>query len=193
MLAIPASGNGFDWDTIAHELGHAFGLQHDFRDPSYLMSYGETKKRLSKGSAKWLDKSRFFNPNPPFFNEPTAIEIIGAAVNTAKSKVLRFHLKDADGLHQAMLLILPTTDTPPPGYQTSKDTKDNKKNWKKKIRGKSFVLHDSRPLNAQNETIVEFNFPRLTKHRVELQVIDVHGSITLQTFDLREDITGLVK
>ena len=25
---------------IAHELGHAFSLEHDFRDDTYMMSYG---------------------------------------------------------------------------------------------------------------------------------------------------------
>ena len=28
------------WKLVAHELGHAFGLLHDFRDGSFLMSYG---------------------------------------------------------------------------------------------------------------------------------------------------------
>ena len=26
--------------VTAHELGHAFGLEHDFRDDAYIMSYG---------------------------------------------------------------------------------------------------------------------------------------------------------
>ncbi len=111
---IPASGSGFDSDTIAHELGHAFGLQHDFRDASYLMSYGRASERLSQASAEWLDKSRFFNPGQPFFDEPATIEIVPPARSPSESTVLQFHLTDADGLHQAMLLIRPTTDTPPP-------------------------------------------------------------------------------
>ena len=36
----------WDWRTAAHELGHAFGLQHDFRDDSYIMSYGSGSKFL---------------------------------------------------------------------------------------------------------------------------------------------------
>ena len=38
---------GEAWVTIAHELGHAFGLLHDFRDNTYIMSYGgDFNKRI---------------------------------------------------------------------------------------------------------------------------------------------------
>ena len=183
---IPASGSGFDWDTIAHELGHAFGLPHDFRDASYLMSYGRTQKRLSQISAEWLDKSRFFNPDQTFFNEPATIEIVASASNPSKSKVLRFHLKDADGLHQAMLLISPTAEIPPPGYQRGENPEEKKKNWKKHKKRKSFVLHDYRSLNAQEAATVEFNLPKPSKDSVKFQFIDVHGNITYRTFNLKK-------
>ena len=191
---VPASGDdGFNWETIAHELGHAFGLKHDFRDPSYLMSYGRAQKRLSECSAQWLDKSRYFNPDRPFFDEPAVIEIAPSSGDPATPKILQFHLKDPNGLHQAMLLIPPTADTPPPGYQWDKDPEDNKKNWKRQERGKSFVLQDYRALNAQKETTVEFNLPEPGKNRLELRMIDVHGNITHRKFDLSEDVASLIK
>ena len=191
---VPASGDdGFNWETIAHELGHAFGLKHDFRDPSYLMSYGRAQKRLSECSAEWLDKSRYFNPDQPFFDELATIEIVPFSVSPSKLKVLQFHLKDIDGLHQAMLLLPPTADTPPPGYQWGKNPENNKRSWQRKQRRGSFVLHDYRSLNAQKEATVEFNLPEPTKNRFELRIIDIQGNITYRTFDLSEDIADLVK
>ena len=37
----------FGFGLAAHELGHAFGLRHDFRDGAYIMSYGPGWNRLS--------------------------------------------------------------------------------------------------------------------------------------------------
>ena len=150
------------------------------------MSYGKAQKRLSECSAEWLDKSRYFNPDQPFFDEPAAVKIVASSVNPSKSKLLRFHLKDVDGLHQAMLLIPPTAEIPPPGYQRDENPEDNKRRWKKKQRGKSFVLHDYRSLDAQKAATVEFNLPEQRKNRLEVRIIDVHGNITYRTFDLKK-------
>lgn len=49
------------WEVVAHELGHAMGLAHDFRDNTYMMSYGGKRTRLSRGAAGWLSRHRVFN------------------------------------------------------------------------------------------------------------------------------------
>ena len=63
----------FPLSTIwaCHELGHAFGLNHDFRDGSYVMSYGEShngntgQDRLSRCAAEFIHGNPLINPDIP--------------------------------------------------------------------------------------------------------------------------------
>ncbi len=57
--------SNFSIATAAHELGHAFGLQHDFRDNAYMMSYGPAPDRLSTCNAGFLAVHPNFNPDVP--------------------------------------------------------------------------------------------------------------------------------
>ena len=160
---IPASGNCFDGkvgvSVTAHELGHAFGLEHDFRNDAYVMSYGAAPNRLSKCAARWLDVNRFFNANQTAFNEPTAIQMLtpSAYLPNARNLTLQFEVTDVDGIHQVQLLVPVTSADPASGIK----------------------LHSCKGLNAQSSTL-EFYASTLTAHRVSnivLQVIDVHGNI----------------
>ncbi len=54
---LPAS---FIVETAAHELGHAFGLQHDFNDGANIMSYGPRWNRLAACSAGLLSVHPYF-------------------------------------------------------------------------------------------------------------------------------------
>lgn len=60
----------WDWRTVAHEIGHACGLEHDFRDRAYMMSYGHSRSELSEGAAAWLSHHRAFNKGIGFPNHP---------------------------------------------------------------------------------------------------------------------------
>lgn len=53
--------NCLDTTTISHELGHAFGLHHDFRDNSYVMSYGINRTKFSDSSLAWFNNHASFN------------------------------------------------------------------------------------------------------------------------------------
>ena len=57
----------FHFRTAAHELGHVFRLEHDFRDGRYLMSYGPGTgtDQLSACHAEFLAVHPYFNPNIP--------------------------------------------------------------------------------------------------------------------------------
>ena len=170
---IPASGRCFDGEVgtsvTAHEIGHAFGLEHDFRDDTYIMSYGAAPNRLSKCAARWLDANRFFNANQTAFNEPTTIQMLTPSVYlpNAKHLTVQFEVTDVDGIHQAQLLVPVTSADPAPGIK----------------------LHSCKDLNAQSSTL-EFSVSTLTRHRVNdigLQVIDSHGNITRQDYTLQAD------
>ena len=102
---LPASGHCFNINVTAHELGHAFGLKHDYRgDAKRILSYTYDEMVTSYCAAEWLDVHRAFNAAQPDFNESPTIEMLpprlAAPPNTIR---LRFKVNDPDGLHQVQM------------------------------------------------------------------------------------------
>ena len=176
-----ADPNKFSLIYMSKMFGYAFGLDPDLRDASYLMSYGGKRKQLSKSSAEWLNKSRFFNPNQTFFDETSTVEKL-----TPLEGKVRFKVKDIDGIHQVRLLVRSTDEDPPPGYKWNKDPEQNKIAWESKYKGKYLVLYDYLTLNAEKEATVEFNFPEFAKNMVRIQIIDGHGNMVYREIKLVE-------
>ena len=161
---IPASGTCFSINVTAHELGHAFGLEHDFRSDTYLMSYGTNSDQLSYCAAEWLDVHRYFNTSQTAFNERTMIEMLTSSALPSNAIHFRFEVTDADGLHQAQLLIPTAIGDPASGTK----------------------LHSCTSLNSKMD-LIEFTTTELTSStatEVTLQVIDVHGNMTRQTYPI---------
>ena len=165
---IPASGHCFDTNTTAHELGHALGLEHDFGNNAYVMSYGGANRaRFSRCAAEWLNVNRFFNVNETSFNEPTTIRMLPPMSKPPHSVNLRFETSDADGLHQSMLIVPTTNDDPADGTK----------------------LYDCKSLTGEADT-VEFlltEFPGYADYEVTLRVVDMHGNFSQETFPIGAD------
>ncbi len=162
---IPASGRCFNVDVTAHELGHTFGLEHDFRSNTHIMSYGANPDRLSECATEWLDVHRYFDTSQTAFNEPTTIEMFTPLALPPNAIHFLFEITDTDGLHQAQFLIPTTAGDPADGMK----------------------LYSCKSLNNEINQI-EFITTRLTtrpRTEVTLQVIDVYGNVTRQTYPLR--------
>ncbi|RKU25119.1 hypothetical protein C6499_15365 [Candidatus Poribacteria bacterium] len=169
---IPASGVCINPSITAHELGHVFGLEHDFRDDAYLMAYG-TQERLSHCAAEWLDAHRFFNNDPTAVNETTTIAMHPSQASDPGTLRLQFELTDTDGLHQAQLIVPAAATDPAQGTK----------------------LHSCKSMNGKNQTVTFLTTDATvpSDSEITLQVIDATGNITKQAFSLAvaEDDPGV--
>ena len=150
LVALPASGRFFNQPLAAHELGHIFGLEHDFRSTAYIMSMGPWGLiQLSKCAAEILDFSPFFNTGHQSqrSNSSTTIKMHPPLAAPSFAIRLRFEVTDADGLHQAQL------------YAAG--------------------LIACKQLNGNKRTTVEFvTLLKPGTNAVFLRTIDVHGNIS---------------
>ena len=98
----------FNRGLVTHELGHAFGLQHDFSNSVYIMSYGRRPNQLSSCSAKFLSAHSYFNPETSIAEKrPPTIKLLSSTQYPAGSGSTPVELKvgDSEGVHQVLLCV----------------------------------------------------------------------------------------
>ena len=158
---IPAHGRNFEYLGVTlHELGHGFGLVHDFRAGLQI----DDAAGLSECAAEWLSVSRFFNPASTFHNEPGAVELLSLASYSDDVLNIRFKVTDPDGLHQAQLLV-------PEGLA----------GWG------PFQVFDCKRLNGTTRIVDTVVRSAEIVDRIALQIMDLNGNITWATFSVEPE------
>ncbi len=177
-VLIPASGDCFNLKTAAHELGHAFGLQHDFRSDTYIMSFGRNPNTLSECAAEWLDAHRYFNTgqSQTHFDNPTKIQMLTPLASPPHAIGLRFEVTDPDGVHQAQLLTPATIR--------------KQERWQSKLLSCKRLNGETDPIEIEfitNQLKVKSEYDGegvSLSVEVILSVIDVYGNFTSQTYPI---------
>ena len=161
--------DAFHWTEAAHELGHAFGLLHDFREDDYLMSYGKGRDRLSACAAAFLAAHLYFNSAVDDKNnrENSRITLFSSPEYSIGSRSISVQLEanDTDGLRQVLLFT-------------------------------SGVLKGCRQLNGEKDAVVEFDYDGAipsnpgtclgnpASHSLIVVAVDIFGNAHPETFHL---------
>ena len=170
----------FTWQTAAHEIGHAFGLHHDFRDDEFIMSYGASHQaQLSDCAAEFLAVHPYLNSEVDLSEEayPSTISLLSPSRYPAGSGSipLRVRISASAGLHQVLLVLT----TPRPHFAAG-----------------SPEIKACRSLSGDGEAVVEFEYDGLIPggdltslsrpivHPVSIQAIDQFGRGTRLRFEL---------
>lgn len=162
--------------SIAYLLRGTFGLPYidDKYKPNILkrlltsandkMPWGKRWAKLSRCEAELLDKSRFFNPNQPFFDKFPTIDMRVAIPKASGLRHFIFEIADEDGMHQVQLFV-------------PRDVKDHRQGKK---------LYDCQALDGKTKASVVFDISDPAIETVVLRMIDMHGNIASREFRIIE-------
>ena len=171
----------FGWELVAHELGHAFGLQHDFNDSTYVMSYGPGRTRLSPCHAEFLSVHPYFSSDTLIQGEGAAtIELISSPryPEGAARVSVQFKVSDIEGLHQAQLFVCTI---------------------KPHLSAGALELKACRGLGDEKDVLIEFDYDGVIPsdeqtsfsssmvHPISFEVVDTDGDVSWASFVLFSD------
>ena len=126
---VPASGDCFNVDLIAHELGHTFGLQHGFygRDTENktVARFSFDQMLNTYWTAHWLDVHAAFNPRGSVDADSVrapSVKLLPLSATGAPNAIrFRFEITGSHGqLHQAQLMKPPNANSRYPSFVAGK-------------------------------------------------------------------------
>ena len=171
----------FGWELVAHELGHAFGLQHDFNDSTYIMSYGPGRARLSPCHAEFLSVHPYFGSDTLIQGEEAAtIELISSPryPEGAARVSVQFKVSDIEGLHQAQLFV---------------------RTIKPHLSAGALEVKVCRGLGDEKDAVIEFDYNGVIPsdertsfsssmiHPISFEAVDTDGNVSWTSFVLFSD------
>ncbi len=169
---------GFNRGLVIHELGHAFGLQHDFSNNAYIMSYGKRPNQLSSCSAKFLSAHSYFNSDTSIAEKrPPTIKLISSRRYPAGSRSTPIHLEvsDSEGLHQVLLCVITRGFHEAAGYMEVKECRE--------LRGKrdAVVRFDYNGVIPSNRST---SLSNPLAHPIRIEAVDMNGNMSRTDFIL---------
>ncbi len=171
---ISVEKNDIDWKITAYLLKHRFAVlgpdhlyyrnernvfKRIFNGINSIMPWNNNGVKLSKCEAEWLNRSRFFNPNQPFFDKRPEIEMKVLNEDT-DSPLFQFIAADEDGIHQLHLFV---PDELKYQYRIDK-------------------LQGCKTINGKKKATVEFEIFNTEIKKGEIRMIDMHGNISSREF-----------
>ena len=175
---VSSTKKGFDWKLTAYALKYTFAAldqEHRKYEPNTykrflmrvnnMMPWGKGWVKLSKCQAEWLNKSRFFNPNQPFFDKRPDIEMKVLKVDASDSRLLQFTLSDEDGIQQMQIFTPEIT----------------------KYQSRMSKFEGCRTLNGKKEATVEFKISDPEIKNGEVRMIDMFGNIASREFRIKDE------
>ncbi len=175
---VRAKKKDFNWKLIAYSLKHKFDVLHRehhlpkyepnaikrvFKGINKMMPWGEDWVKLSKCEAEWLDKSRFFNPNQPFFDKRPDVEMNIIKTDTGSQK-FQLTASDDDGIHQLQLFV----------------TEKSEKHYR------LYKLQGCQALNGKRNADIEFEISDSKITGGEIRMMDMYGNIASREFNIEE-------
>ena len=171
----------FNRGLVTHELGHAFGLQHDFSNSAYIMSYGRRPNQLSSCSAKFLSAHSYFNPETSIAEKrPPTIKLLSSTQYPGGSGSAPVELKvgDAAGLHQVFLCVRTRGFHDAAGYMEVKACRE--------LGGKrdATVIFDYNGVIPSNPST---SLSNLLAHPIRVEAVGMNGNMARTDFVLFAD------